>query len=49
MASMKQVRLNVASDPFMAASTTGVDSGLGVICADDPGRKEVKGVHIRKS
>jgi len=37
MVSMKQVGLNVASDPFMAASTTGVNSGLVVLCAGDPG------------
>jgi len=37
MASMKQVGLNVASDPFMAASTTGITGGLVVVCADDPG------------
>ncbi|MEE8472078.1 MAG: thiamine pyrophosphate-dependent enzyme, partial [Dehalococcoidia bacterium] len=37
LVSMKQVGLNVASDPFMAASTTGVNAGLVVICADDPG------------
>ncbi len=37
MMSCKQVGLNVASDPFMAASITGVDGGLVVICADDPG------------
>lgn len=37
MASMKQVGLNVASDPFMAAATTGINGGLVVICADDPG------------
>ncbi|MFC1913704.1 indolepyruvate ferredoxin oxidoreductase subunit alpha [Chloroflexota bacterium] len=35
--SMKHVGLNVASDPFMAASTTGVNAGLVVISADDPG------------
>ena len=35
--SMKQVGLNVASDPFMAASTTGVNTGLVVVCAGDPG------------
>ncbi|MFC1929679.1 indolepyruvate ferredoxin oxidoreductase subunit alpha [Chloroflexota bacterium] len=34
---MKHVGLNVASDPFMAASTTGVNAGLVVISADDPG------------
>jgi len=43
MASMKQVGLNVASDPFMAASTTGVDGGLVVICADDPGAHSSQG------
>ncbi|MBI4333410.1 MAG: indolepyruvate ferredoxin oxidoreductase subunit alpha [Chloroflexi bacterium] len=37
LVSMKQVGLNVASDPFMAVSTTGVNAGLVVISADDPG------------
>jgi len=37
LVSMKQVGLNVAADPFMAASTTGVNGGLVVINADDPG------------
>ena len=37
MVSMKQVGLNVASDPFMAASTTGINAGMVVVCADDPG------------
>jgi len=37
LVSMKQVGLNVASDPFMAASTTGVNAGMVVVCADDPG------------
>jgi indolepyruvate ferredoxin oxidoreductase alpha subunit len=36
MVSMKHVGLNVASDPFMAASITGVIGGLVVITADDP-------------
>jgi indolepyruvate ferredoxin oxidoreductase alpha subunit len=36
MVSMKHVGLNVASDPFMAASYTGIIGGLVVICADDP-------------
>ena len=36
MASMKHVGLNVASDPFMAASITGIVGGLVVITADDP-------------
>ena len=35
--SMKQVGLNVAIDPFMAASTTGINAGMVVVCADDPG------------
>jgi indolepyruvate ferredoxin oxidoreductase alpha subunit len=35
--SMKQVGLNVASDPFMRAAYLGVKGGLVVICADDPG------------
>ena len=37
LVSMKHVGLNVASDPFMAASITGVNAGLVVITADDPG------------
>jgi indolepyruvate ferredoxin oxidoreductase alpha subunit len=37
LVSMKHVGLNVASDPFMAAATTGVDGGMVVISADDPG------------
>ncbi len=37
LVSMKHVGLNVASDPFMAAATTGVNGGLVVISADDPG------------
>ncbi|MFC2016912.1 indolepyruvate ferredoxin oxidoreductase subunit alpha [Chloroflexota bacterium] len=37
LVSMKQVGLNVASDPFMAASTTGVNAGMVIVCADDPG------------
>ena len=37
LVSMKQVGLNVASDPFMAAAITGVNAGLVVITADDPG------------
>ena len=36
MASMKHVGLNIASDPFMAASYTGIIGGLVVVCADDP-------------
>jgi len=37
LVSMKQVGLNVAADPFMAASTTGIKGGLVVVCAGDPG------------
>jgi indolepyruvate ferredoxin oxidoreductase alpha subunit len=36
MVSMKHVGLNVAADPFMAASITGIIGGLVVVCADDP-------------
>jgi indolepyruvate ferredoxin oxidoreductase, alpha subunit len=36
MVSMKHVGLNVAADPFMAASLTGIIGGLVVVCADDP-------------
>ena len=35
--SMKQVGLNVASDPFMRSAYLGVIGGLVVIAADDPG------------
>lgn len=34
---MKQVGLNVASDPFMRAAYLGVKGGMIVIAADDPG------------
>ncbi len=37
LVSMKHVGLNVASDPFMAASITGVRTGMVIISADDPG------------
>jgi len=37
MASMKHVGLNVAADPFFAASVTGIRGGLVVVCCDDPG------------
>ena len=36
MVSMKMVGLNVAADPFMAASITGIIGGLVIISADDP-------------
>ena len=37
MVSMKHVGLNVAADPFMAASITGINGGMVVVNADDPG------------
>lgn len=37
IASMKHVGVNVALDPFMAFAYTGVNGGLVVISADDPG------------
>ena len=37
MASMKHVGLNVASDPLVTASYTGVRGGLVIVSADDPG------------
>ena len=37
LVSMKHVGLNVAADPFFAASITGVCGGLVVVSADDPG------------
>jgi len=37
LVSMKHVGLNVAVDPFMAAAITGINAGLVVISADDPG------------
>src|SRR4030042_1412595 len=36
LVSMKQVGLNVASDPFMAASITGINGGLGGIVGGGP-------------
>jgi len=43
LVSMKQVGLNVAADPFLAVSTTGVNGGLVVISADDPGLHSSQG------
>jgi indolepyruvate ferredoxin oxidoreductase alpha subunit len=37
LVSFKHVGLNVASDPFMAVAITGVDGGLVIINAGDPG------------
>ena len=43
LVSMKQVGLNVALDPFMAAATTGINGGMVVISADDPGTHSSQG------
>ena len=37
MAVMKHVGLNVAADSFMYASMTGIEAGLVIVSADDPG------------
>jgi len=37
LVALKHVGLNVAMDPFMAASITGINAGMVVISADDPG------------
>ncbi len=37
MVTMKHVGLNVAADPFMNSAVTGVQGGLVVVVADDPG------------
>ncbi|MBI3947688.1 MAG: indolepyruvate ferredoxin oxidoreductase subunit alpha [Armatimonadetes bacterium] len=37
LATMKHVGLNVASDPLLTASYTGVNAGLVIVNADDPG------------
>jgi indolepyruvate ferredoxin oxidoreductase, alpha subunit len=38
IASMKHVGLNVAADPFMTISYTGVKGGFLIVVADDPGQ-----------
>ncbi len=43
MASMKHVGLNVAADPFFAVAVTGVNGGLVVVSADDPGLHSSQG------
>ena len=43
MATMKHVGLNVAADPFFAASTTGIIGGLVVVSCDDPGEHSSQG------
>ncbi len=37
LVSMKHVGLNVAADPFMSSALTGVNGGLVLAVADDPG------------
>lgn len=37
LACMKHVGLNVAADPFFTATYTGVNAGMVVVVADDPG------------
>lgn len=37
LAAMKHVGLNVAADPFMTLAYTGVNAGLVLVSADDPG------------
>ena len=37
MACMKHVGVNVAADPMFTAAYTGVNGGLGILAADDPG------------
>ena len=37
MSCMKHVGLNVAADPLFTASYTGVNGGLVIVVADDPG------------
>ena len=37
LVTMKQVGLNVASDPLMSLAYVGVEGGLVVVSADDPG------------
>jgi len=37
LVAMKHVGLNVAADPFMTFSYTGVKGGFVLACADDPG------------
>ncbi len=40
---MKHVGLNVAADPFFAVAYTGVEAGLVIISADDPGMHSSQG------
>src|SRR6056297_3011855 len=37
LVAMKHVGLNVAADPFMTLSYTGINGGMVIVSADDPG------------
>jgi indolepyruvate ferredoxin oxidoreductase, alpha subunit len=37
MSCMKHVGVNVAADPLFTAAYTGINAGLVIVCADDPG------------
>ncbi len=43
LAVMKHVGLNVAADPFFAVATTGINAGMVVVSADDPGEHSSQG------
>jgi len=43
LAVMKHVGLNVAADPLFAVATTGINAGLVVVSADDPGEHSSQG------
>ena len=43
MVTMKHVGLNVAADPFFAAAYMGVEGGLVIVSADDPGMHSSQG------
>jgi len=43
LVSMKHVGLNVAADPFMSSSLTGVNGGVVLVVADDPGMHSSQG------
>jgi len=43
MAVMKHVGLNVAADSLFYASITGIEAGLVIVVADDPGMHSSQG------
>ena len=43
LVTMKHVGLNVAADPFFAVAYTGIEAGLVIISADDPGMHSSQG------